>query len=210
MTLPQDVPSNPPILRSETVFEGAVWDIRREDFEYGDQVIRRDYMDHTGAVVIAALDEHDRLLLIQQYRHPIRMREWELPAGLLDIAGEDPVDAAARELAEEADLAADEWHLLSEFFPTPGGSDEAVRIYLARGLHAVPAFERTEEEADIVTEWVPLDDVIEAFLTRSITNAYVGIGAMAIRIARENGWATLGDPRTPWTRHPKFAAPAAE
>ena len=70
---------------SERVFEGSVWDIRRDIFDYGDSTIARDYVDHTGAVAILALDPQDRVLLIKQYRHPIGMRDWEIPAGLLDI-----------------------------------------------------------------------------------------------------------------------------
>ena len=100
------------IVSSETAFTGKVWNIRRDVFEYSGESITREYMEHTGAVAVLALDDEDRVLLIKQYRHPVRVREWEIPAGLLDIEGEDPLVAAQRELAEEADLEASEWHLL--------------------------------------------------------------------------------------------------
>ena len=93
---------------SEVVYGGIVWDIRRDVFEYGDatpvETITREYVDHTGAVAILALDEQDRVLLIRQYRHAIGTREWEIPAGLLDMDGEAPELGAQRELAEEADV----------------------------------------------------------------------------------------------------------
>ena len=79
------------------------------------------------------------ICLIQQYRHPVRAYEWEIPAGLLDVAGEPPHVGAARELHEEADLVAGTWHVLADYFSSPGGLDEALRVYLARDLAAVPA-----------------------------------------------------------------------
>src|SRR5690606_11238798 len=85
----RDEPLTPEVLESTLAFEGAVWDIRSDRFRYGDGEIVRQYVDHPGAVVIVAIDDEDRVLLIQQYRHPIRHRDWELPAGLLDIAGEE-------------------------------------------------------------------------------------------------------------------------
>jgi ADP-ribose pyrophosphatase len=97
------------VVSSERVFAGRVWDIRSDRFRFGGHELVRDYMDHTGAVAVLAVDEQERILLINQYRHPIRSRDWELPAGLLDVDGEDLQSAAVRELAEEVDLAADEW-----------------------------------------------------------------------------------------------------
>ncbi|WP_255411372.1 MULTISPECIES: NUDIX domain-containing protein [unclassified Cryobacterium] len=91
----------------------------------------RRYLSHRGAVVIVALGEDDRVLLIRQYRHPIRACEWELPAGILDAANGDSTAAARRELLEETGLAATSWELLLDFFPTPGGSNEAIRVFLA-------------------------------------------------------------------------------
>lgn len=133
----QDDPGSAEVRHSDTVFTGRVWSVRRDEFKYAGKSITREYVDHTGAVAVLALDDNDRVALIKQYRHPVRCRDWEIPAGLLDVAGEDPLIAAQRELAEEADLVADTWHNLAEFYTTPGGSNEAIRIYLARGLHEV-------------------------------------------------------------------------
>lgn len=180
------------VLSSERAFEGKVWDIRRETFAYGDGEVVREFVDHTGAVAVLALDAEERVLLIQQYRHPIRERDWELPAGLLDIAGEDPAVAAGRELEEEADLAAGSLQLLTEFYTTPGGSNESIRIYLARDLTATTqAFDRTEEEADIRVEWVALDDAVAAVLDGRLHNSILMLGVLAAAAARDRGWTTL-------------------
>ncbi|GAA0426826.1 NUDIX domain-containing protein [Leifsonia naganoensis] len=202
----QDEPFRPEIVSSEAVFDGRIWDVRRDVFRYNGEDITREYVDHTGAVAVLALDDQERVLLIKQYRHPVRHRDWEIPAGLLDIRGEDPLTAVKRELAEEADLVADEWNVLTDIFTSPGGSDEAIRIYLARGVRpAAEVFAREEEEADIETAWLPLDDAVDAVLARTVHNAPLIIAVLAARTAREKGWATLGAADEPWPTHPKLA-----
>src|SRR6185312_6625482 len=124
-------------------FEGRVWSVRTDVVDLADgQQVERDVIAHPGAVGIIALDDHLDVLLVRQYRHPVGALLWEPPAGLLDVEGEDPLDAAARELYEEAGYRAREWAVLADTFTSPGGSDEAVRIYLARGLSEVAADER--------------------------------------------------------------------
>ncbi len=196
---------SPQLTASETAFTGTIWNVKRDTFRYNDAEITREYIDHTGAVAILALDDDDRVLLIKQYRHPVRHRDWEIPAGLLDVHGEEPLAAAKRELAEEADLQADRWNVLAEFYTSPGGSDEAIRIYLARGVRPTGnAFPRAEEEADIEVRWVPLDDVVDAVLDRRVQNPSLIVGALSARVARESGWAQLGAADLPWPRHPKL------
>ena len=165
---------------SRRVYEGRVWDIRRDRFRFGDHELERDYVDHTGAVAVLARDEHDRVLLINQYRHPIRSRDWELPAGLLDVEGEEPLAAAQRELAEEADLVASEWRELMVFATSPGGSDEVIRVYEARGLSAAPeVFARSEEEAELLLRWVPLAEAVEAALAGRLRNSILLVAVLA-------------------------------
>src|SRR5699024_12301052 len=94
----------PTITASELAFRGAVWDIRRETFDLPEaNGLVRDMMAHTGAVGIGVVDEQNRILLIQQYRHPVPARLWEVPAGLLAVDGEAGFNAAARGLVVEAD-----------------------------------------------------------------------------------------------------------
>lgn len=129
----RDERTPPRIVSSELAFAGRVWDIRRDVFEYNGEQIARDYVDHSGAVAVLAMDDEGRVLVIQQYRHPIQSRDWELPAGLRDIAHEDPLVAAQRELAEEVDLVASDWTELIDFYTSPGGSNELIKVYLAGG-----------------------------------------------------------------------------
>jgi 8-oxo-dGDP phosphatase len=203
----QDVPEHPRILDRSVIHEGRVWTVASETFEYNDQPITRELIEHPGAVAVLALDEDGRVLLIRQYRHPVRSRDWEIPAGLLDVSGEPPLTAAQRELAEEADLQAETWNVLTDFLNSPGGSDETIRVYLARGISSVPAFERSDEEADIEVRWVDLDDAVDAVLTRRVQSPSLVIGVLAAAAARARDWATLAPGDEPWLRHPKVGAP---
>jgi len=199
-----DEPFEPEVLESALAWQGRVWDVREERFCYLDGELTRHYLDHPGAVAVLALDADDRVCLIQQYRHPVRLREWELPAGLMDVDGEPALAGAQRELAEEVDLVAAEWHLLAEFMNSPGGSNEAIRIYLARGLTPTPQpFERTAEEADMLVRWVPLEEAVEAVRAGRVQNAIAVVALLAAWFERGRGWSGLRDPREPWTRHPR-------
>lgn len=168
------------VTESDLVYEGRVWDVRSDTFAYNGEQIVRQYVDHPGAAAIVAVDDDDRVLLIQQYRHPIRHRDWELPAGLLDVEGEEPLLAAQRELAEEADLVAAHWEPLISSWTTPGGNDELIRIFLATGVEqAASVHDREDEEADIRLEWVPLADAVDAVLEGRMRNGILAIGLLA-------------------------------
>ena len=203
--LPADEYVDLPLLGRETVFDGRIWDVRRDAFAYGDDAIRieREYVDHPGAVAVLVLDDDDRVLLIKQYRHPVRARDWEIPAGLLDVRHEPALEAAQRELAEEADLVASDWAVLADYFTTPGGSDEAIRVYLARGLTAAPGVHaREDEEADMEVRWVPLDACVDAVLDRRVGNPSLTVAVLAAHVARDRGWASLAPADAPWPAHP--------
>lgn len=190
-----DVPGERPVLDSRVVHRGLVWDVVRETVELGPyRTVVREYVRHPGAVAVIALDEADRVLLLRQYRHPAGAELWEPPAGLLDVPGEDPVAAARRELAEEADLTATHWWVLTDYLTTPGGSDEALRVYLARGLAEVPHADRhrrQDEEADMEPVWVPLDDAVTAVLAGRVRNPSTAVGVLAAAAARARGWSDL-------------------
>ena len=176
------------ILDSDLVYAGRVWDVRSDTVRYGDGEIVRQYVDHPGAAAIVAVDDEERVLLIQQYRHPIRHRDWEIPAGLLDIAGESPLETAQRELVEEADLTAADWEPLLSIFTTPGGNDEVVHVFLARGLSPVgTAHAREAEEADIRVEWIPLQDAVTGVLKGRLRNGILAVGVLAAAEAIRRG-----------------------
>lgn len=176
------------VMQSDVAFDGVVWDIRRERFAYGDGVIVREFLEHPGAVAVLAVDEHDRVLCIQQYRHPIQMRNWEIPAGLLDVEGEPPLEAAQRELAEEVDLVAAQWEPLVTLHTSPGGSDEVIHVFRATGLSAAPdVFARDSEEADIVLQWVALDKAVDAVLAGHVHNGIFIAAVLAEHARRSRG-----------------------
>lgn len=183
-----DVADPAPLVSRETAFAGKVWDILRDTVVFGEEPIVREYMSHTGAVAVVAIDDDGRVLLINQYRHPVGAREWELPAGLLDMPGEPPLDAARRELAEEADLVAAEWSELTSFFSSPGGSNEAITIFEARELTAAPAaHDRVYEEAEIVLRWVTLDEALDAVRAGQLRNAPLIIAILTLQARRGRG-----------------------
>ncbi|GIG54411.1 NUDIX domain-containing protein [Demequina activiva] len=199
-----DVPGSRPVLTTHERFVGKVWDIASDEVDLGEAgVVTRDYVRHTGAVVIIALDPEDRVYLVRQYRHPVGAECWEPPAGLLDVADEQPLDAARRELHEEADLTAATWHALVDYCPSGGGSSEAVRVYLARDIAQVPEHERhvrTDEERDMIGAWVPLDDAVAAILDGRIRSSSAVAGLLATDRARRDGYTSLRAPDAPWTR----------
>lgn len=166
----------------------------------GGGTANRDVVGAKSAVGVVALDDVDRVVLIKQYRHAVGAYLWELPAGLRDVAGEDLVTGAARELAEEADLVAGRYHLLIDLHTSPGFTDEKIRIFLARQLTAVPDAERhvrTDEEADLEITWVDLGEAVAMVFRGEITNAAAVGGILAAARARDEGWATLRPVETP-------------
>ncbi|HVS68848.1 MAG TPA: NUDIX hydrolase [Mycobacteriales bacterium] len=191
-----------PTLSSELPYRsGRVIDVRADRVEMPDGgQATRDVVVHPGAVGIIAMDDQERILLLQQYRHPVRRLLWEPPAGLLDEAGEDPLDAAKRELYEEAHLEADRWDVLVDAFTSPGMTDEAVRIYLARSVRASsqPKFEAEHEEADMPTRWVPLADAVAAVLDGRIHNPLGVMGVLAANAAGAAAYRGLRSADAAW------------
>ncbi len=194
-----------PVTRSAVAYHGLVWDVISEDADLGAAgSVTREFIHHPGAVTILALDDQERVLLIRQYRHPVRMDLWELPAGLLDVTAEPPVTAAQRELGEETDVRAGRWDLLVEWLNSPGSSDEANRVFLARDIGSVPEPDRhtrTGEEADMLVRWIPLDEARDGVLAGRITNPGSVVGILAAAAARDQGWATLRPADSPWPAH---------
>jgi 8-oxo-dGTP pyrophosphatase MutT (NUDIX family) len=135
------------------------------------------------AVGVVAIDDERRILLVEQYRHPMGRRMLEIPAGLMDVDGEQALQAAVRELAEETDVVADTWHELMTIAPTVGYSTEVITLFHATGLTPVPHTERTEreaEEADMAQWWVDLDEAVAACLDGRIFDAKTVVAILAV------------------------------
>jgi ADP-ribose pyrophosphatase len=200
-----------PITASRDIYEGRVMAVRADTVRMpGGGEATREIVEHPGAVAVAALDEQDRVMMILQYRHAVRRRLWELPAGLLDHAGEDPLAAAARELGEEVGLAAERWSVLVDAVPSPGFSEEAIRVFLATGLREVERPDLgDDEEADLELRWIPLAEAVAMALRGEIVNAAAVAGVLALQAVRDGH----GGPRpvdAPWPDRPTAFATRKE
>lgn len=190
------------VIASRRVFEGRVAVMRSDQVAMpGGVYSQRDVVELPGAVGIVAVDENERVLLVRQYRHPVRRRLWEIPAGLLDSMRESAVQAAERELFEEGHLRAAQWFTLVDTLTSPGMSDETVRILLARDLVEVRASQRyvgMHEEAEMELEWVPLDNAVERCLSGELENGITVAGLLAAQLALTRGVAGLRSSSAPW------------
>jgi len=182
-------------------YAGPIFSVHTDQVTMSDgRTAERDLVINLGAVGVVAVDDLGRVVLIRQYRHPVRQRLWEVPAGLRDVHGEDLAVTAARELAEEADLVAARYDLLVDLYTSPGFSTETIRLFLARDLTGVPhadRHERTDEEADLEIAWFDLNEAVAMVLRGEITNAATVGGLLAAARARDDGWATLRPADTP-------------
>lgn len=191
---------------SELLVDAPILALRRDTVTMpGGGSAPREIVEHFGAVAVVAVDSRGRIAMVEQYRHTVGERLWELPAGILDIADEDPLSCAKRELKEEAGLEASNWSLLLDLVTSPGFAEEAVRVYLAEGIEAVERPEAEDEEADMSFAWVPLDDATAAVMNGHITNSIAIAGILA---ASEvvSGRAQPRDAGTPFALRPKHMA----
>ena len=204
MTSPHDFA----VSSSDTVHVGRVLALRLDQVLMpGGRISGREVVEHPGSVAILPLHDDDSVVVIDQYRHPVGRRIRELPAGLLDALGEDPVTTARRELVEEAGYTARDWSVLVDMVASPGFSDEAVRVFLARGLTEVgrPTGD-DDEEADLRVVRLPMAEAVRQVLAGEIVSAPTVAGLLALTAGRAGGVA----PRpvdAPWPDRPiRFAA----
>ncbi|WP_375493459.1 NUDIX domain-containing protein [uncultured Jatrophihabitans sp.] len=194
------------VVGSRTEFRGHIITVRVDDVRMSDgRVAQRDIVAHPGAVGVVALDDDGQIVLVNQYRPAVGARLDELPAGLLDVDGESALDAAKRELAEEARLRADDWHVLVDLHTSPGMTDEAIRLYLARDLHdAAPdsAFTAEHEEITMTVSREPLAEAVRRVLSGALTNAAAAAGILAAVHGRATGWTELRPADAPWPARP--------
>ena len=194
------------VTESTTAWSGRIVDMVEDHVVVveGQEPVVRQYTRHPGAVAVVVMrgeEGAEEILLLRQYRHPVNASLWEIPAGLLDIPGEDSLVAAERELAEEADLKAARWDVLVDFFTSPGGSTEPLRVFLARDLETTEtSFEREDEEATMEYAWVSLSDALDWVLAGRLHNPSTVIGILSAHAARGRGWEGLREPSAPWLR----------
>jgi 8-oxo-dGTP pyrophosphatase MutT (NUDIX family) len=158
----------------EIVHEGKIATVRLDRFRYDDGgEAEREIVEHPGAVGVIAHDG-DRLYLVRQPREAVDEQALlELPAGKLDEEGEDPLETAKRELAEEIGKGARNWEHLATFYTSPGFADEEVHVYLATDLYDEEAESGEDERIEIVE--VPLDTLDEVIAENRDSKTLVGL-----------------------------------
>ena len=198
--MPEERPAEWPVDRPESWPVASSRDLHRDEWVMalrGDVISRPDHaheqferlvLEHPGAVVVLAVDDDERVLVLEQYRHAARRRFVELPAGLRDADDEDPLATAKRELLEEAELRASSWTHLLTSHTSPGITSERIEIYLARDLSPADRgdFEPTHEEADMQTHWVPLDELVAAVLDSRVTDGPLGLAVLAYAVSSKS------------------------
>jgi 8-oxo-dGTP pyrophosphatase MutT (NUDIX family) len=197
-----DEPDHWPVVASAEQYRGKIISVRTDTIRVPEgTTAEREVVEHPGAVGVVALDADDRVLMIRQYRHAVGRELWELPAGLRDVAGEPTVQTGRRELLEETGYRARDWHVLADYFSSPGIITERLRVFLARGLEEVPEADRDfvpeNEEAHLVLDWVPLDRAVSLVLAGDLHNGVAVVGLLAAHTARQNGFAGLRDADAP-------------
>jgi 8-oxo-dGDP phosphatase len=182
---PRDVPFAHHRISRTPRFTGRVIAVETDRVDVGGQVVDRDVVRHPGATAVVAVDDRNRVLLVRQYRHPVTHLLWEIPAGLLDKPDEDPRECASRELVEEGGYVASEITPLLQLFVTPGGSDEIIHIFIARGIREAEGgrvHTGEAEEADMPQIWMDLDEAVDCVMSGRIRN---GITAAALLAAQQ-------------------------
>mgnify|MGYP000536628861 CR=1 FL=1 len=159
------------VIKSETVFNGKVFDVRVDEIQYNDTGNKsfRQVAVHPGGAVVVPVNDDGKIILITQYRYPHNEVVLELPAGKLE-KGEDPMECAKRELTEETGYSTKEITKLGKIFTTPGFCSEVLHIYLAKGLKA-GNHAREEGEEDIQLVELSLDDIEEKIKSGEIVDA---------------------------------------
>ncbi len=185
-----------PVVASAELLRGRLVTVRTDKVRMPDNhVAEREVVIHPGAVAVLALDDAHQVLLIRQYRHPVGHLLWEIPAGLRDVSGEPPWATAQRELLEEAGYRARDWRLLADYYSSPGFSTERLRVFLARDLEFVPPAERDfvprDEEAQLVSAWLPLDEAVRKVFAGELHNGVAALAILAGYAARSDGFARL-------------------
>ena len=155
-------------LEREDIFSGRVFDIHKDRVRLPDgKEAFREVVEHTGGVCIAAVDEYRRIYLVEQFRYPLKETTLEVVAGKLE-RDEDPLDAAARELKEEAGFTAMSLTEIGVFYPSPGFCSEKLHFYLATNL--IPGKQNLDEGEFLNCVRMPLEEAVEKVMQNSIVD----------------------------------------
>ena len=155
-------------LNSKTVYDGKIITVLKDDVEVADgHKSFREVVKHSGGIVVLAIHE-DKILFVKQFRYPMKEVLLELPAGKLEY-GENPFEAAKRELEEETGYCADKWTDLGYVYTSPGYSDEKLYLYKAENLHFTQCH---PDEGEILQPLeIKIDDAIKMINNGEINDA---------------------------------------
>ena len=177
------MPHTETTLSSEEIFNGRVIRVTYDKvlLENGN-TSTREVVHHHGGACILPVDENENITLVRQYRYALGEEMWELPAGKLE-KGEDPFEAAKRELAEECGLTADHFVDLGVVYPTVGYDSEKIYLWAAPGLHNVSQHLDEDEFLDVVK--MPLDEALRLVLNGTIKDSKTQIGILKYAMLRD-------------------------
>ena len=139
-------------LKKETIYEGKILNLRRDVVQAVGGEATREVIEHNGAVAMVAITDDGKVIMVKQYRYPMRKVILEIPAGKIDKGESDPDEAAVRELKEETGYTAGRMEKLGKIYPSVGYSEEGIELYLCRDL--VPGeTDMDEDEAIDIAEY---------------------------------------------------------
>lgn len=169
---------------SEPLFEGKFIAVRKDTFRHEDGgEVERELVGHPGAVGIVVVDDQDRLWLVRQPREAVGLADMlEIPAGKIDQEGEDPLETAKRELAEEIGKRAEHWDSLGSFYTSPGFADEIIHLFLATGISDVDERPEVEEDERIDVEIRPLADLDEILASNQDSKTLIALYRLKDRL----------------------------
>lgn len=149
-------------IQSKEIFSGKIIDLFVEQVElHNGEQATREIIKHSGAVAIIAITDDDKLVMVEQYRKPLERSLLEIPAGKLE-SGEDPAEAAIRELEEETGYTTEHLTFLTSFYTSPGFADELLYVYLADQLKVAENGRQTDDDEFVEVFEYNLDQ-LEAF-----------------------------------------------
>ena len=165
-------------VRTERIYEGKIINVRKDQVMAVNGLSYREIVEHSGGSVIAAVTDGGQMIMVRQYRKPAERVMLEVPAGKID-PGEEPFDAAVRELREETGYTAEHMELLTRMYPSVGYAEEILYIYLATGL--TPGETHFDENEAIDVGIYPVDQLYDMVMTGQIEDGKSQVAILMVK-----------------------------
>lgn len=168
----------------EEIFNGKVIKVHHDDVTLCNQrIVKRECVDHPGGVAVIGITDDEKILLVRQFRYPYKETIYEIPAGKLE-KGEDPFEAAKREFKEETGAVATDYFSLGEIYPTPGYTNEIIRLYAAKNIHFENQNLDDDEFLQVCT--MKFEELIDKIMSGEIKDAKTIVGALKLKEKLKN------------------------